>query len=96
MLGQANHYYRDVETYHDEYLTALNPDDILDAKQQRDMGLEAGNQYETTGWVLVGTAAGTALATMLSAIHGQKQVKGVQVAIVPFVGIPGAGFTGRW
>ncbi len=96
LLGQSSSLYDTAEAYHGRYMDLDVGDEIVDARESRDEAYASSQQAQIAGLVLVSAAAGTGVATMISAVSGRKQVRSVQVSAAVGREYTMIGITGRW
>ena len=97
-LAGSGGQYAAANAAHQEYLDASDPGDIVDAKERRDAAVKAGQGAEATGWIMVGAAAGTGVAGLITYLvtHKQDKPPPVQALVAPTEGGVVLGFSGRW
>ena len=82
-LVDSNMAYSYSRDWNDRYLATDSSEDALDYRAMRDDAADAGERSAIVGWTLIGVAAGTTIATVISAATGKKQAAAVGASVSP-------------
>ncbi len=89
--------YAQATQHHDLYLSSSDPDEIVQAKTDRDAAMVRGEGQQVAGVILTGVGVGVAAATVvLMLLDKKQQPKQIGAIVVPTEGGVAFGLSGRW
>lgn len=98
LLAGSGGSYATATEAHEEYLALTDPAEIVSAKERRDKALATGRGAEATGWIMVGSAAGTGVAGLVTWLitRSKGEAPPVEALLAPRQGGAVLGLAGRW
>lgn len=97
LMGASGGSYAQATAHHDLYLSSTDPDEIVQAKADREAALVRGEGQQVAGVVLTGVGVGVAAATVVLLLLDKKQSpKQIGAIVVPTDGGVAFGLSGRW
>ena len=97
LMAASGGSYAQATQHHDLYLSCSDPDEIVQAKTDRDAAVVRGEGQQVAGVILTGVGVGVAAATVvLMLLDKKQQPKQIGAIVVPTEGGVAFGLSGRW